>query len=489
MPKCENDLTRAPGIVLKFCSLVMKKTRQILFIVTVTASLLEIDSCLGVEPPHLQSPGTTSSSGPILSENVVVFSWGVVSKASGYRLYVRDLNTKELVVNKTIRGKSNVTHTAQLEHGHEYRWNMQSLADGSASEFSDTFYFRIESPPVKPQNDSLRSRPVVTGVDPNPVPGSTSRQWITLHGKHFAPGFSVTFRDETKEVSYPRITDPDRLKFVSDKEAQVLAGLGESQARWSVVVYDQEGTSSAPFGLQVDAALHRPSDGGLRIDPKFVATKYENAFDETLGDAQRQGLLRLLRFIRDDPRVTDLRWAAYMLATAKREVGNRWHPIPEMGRAAGKLYALKDPVTGRRYYGRGYVQLTWKYNYEVMSEVVGVDLVRQPDLALVPEYAYEMMSYGMRKGMFTGLALSDFINTKKTDYINARRIVNGLDRARLIAGYAETFEEILRASKVALSETSTRLARLQVKPGNNGDRYELNVISRPRSDRLPGRHR
>ena len=70
-----------------------------------------------------------------------------------------------------------------------------------------------------------------------------------------------------------------------------------------------------------------------------------------------------------------------------------------------------------------------------------------PEQALRPQIAYGIMSVGMRKGLFTGKKLSDYISRGGgCDYKQARRIINGLDRASLIADYAATLEDILRAS-------------------------------------------
>src|SRR4051812_15282121 len=46
---------------------------------------------------------------------------------------------------------------------------------------------------------------------------------------------------------------------------------------------------------------------------------------------------------------------------------------------------------------------------------------------------------GMEKGMFTGRGLSSYIAPPKVDFIGARRVVNGTDRAKLIARLAVTF--------------------------------------------------
>lgn len=78
------------------------------------------------------------------------------------------------------------------------------------------------------------------------------------------------------------------------------------------------------------------------------------------------------------------------------------------------------------------------------AEYSDIDLVSNPDLALKPDIAYRIMLIGMNKGLFTGKKLSDYITDKNADYINARKIINGNDRAELIAGYATDFENLLK---------------------------------------------
>jgi hypothetical protein len=50
----------------------------------------------------------------------------------------------------------------------------------------------------------------------------------------------------------------------------------------------------------------------------------------------------------------------------------------------------------------------------------------------------------MERGLFTGKKLSDYFNDKKTDWRNARRIINGLDKADTIARYAQNFYNCLK---------------------------------------------
>lgn len=135
---------------------------------------------------------------------------------------------------------------------------------------------------------------------------------------------------------------------------------------------------------------------------------------------------------------TDLRWLAYILATTEWETAHTMQPITELG---GKRYLMS-----KKYWpwiGRGYVQLTWKRNYEAMRagvlEVTGLDIVAEPDNALDPNAAAFIMFDGMLKGTFTGKKLSDFFNDAKTDWVNARKIINGLDKAYEIANVAKMF--------------------------------------------------
>lgn len=134
--------------------------------------------------------------------------------------------------------------------------------------------------------------------------------------------------------------------------------------------------------------------------------------------------------------LTDLRWLAYMFATTTWETAYTMLPIREYGLGRGREYGIPDPVTGKTYYGRGFVQLTWKSNYERMSKVVDADLVNEPDLAMVPAYATKILFEGMIRGMFTGVGLPRYFHDDVCDWYNARRIVNGLDRAKEISDLA-----------------------------------------------------
>jgi len=136
--------------------------------------------------------------------------------------------------------------------------------------------------------------------------------------------------------------------------------------------------------------------------------------------------------------LVDQRWLAYMLATAKWETSHTMKPIEEIGKGRGRPYGVPT-VDGRVFYGRGYVQLTWATNYAKMAALTGADLVGHPDLALDPKIAAVILFEGMQGGMFTGVGLPRYFNGVVHDPVNARRIINGTDRAEEIAAIHHAF--------------------------------------------------
>ena len=142
----------------------------------------------------------------------------------------------------------------------------------------------------------------------------------------------------------------------------------------------------------------------------------------------------------------DPRWLAYALATAFHETDHTMQPVREYGLGKGRPYGVADPVTGHCFYGRGLIQLTWKVNYRKASALVDVDLVNEPDAALEPDTAVAILLLGMARGLFTGRKLGDYFNATINDPMRARRIVNGMDRAAIIAGYYRAFDAALRTA-------------------------------------------
>lgn len=150
----------------------------------------------------------------------------------------------------------------------------------------------------------------------------------------------------------------------------------------------------------------------------------EKAFGE-LDPVQKDSIELIVRTF-DSYGDKDKNKLVYILATAEHECSFR--PIEEH-----RTYSARQEVywyTG--YYGRGFVQLTHEKNYLKMSNLLGVDFVKNPHLVLKPKYAARILVQGMMEGSFTRKPLSRYINAEEQDYFNARRVVNGVDRAERI---------------------------------------------------------
>ena len=142
---------------------------------------------------------------------------------------------------------------------------------------------------------------------------------------------------------------------------------------------------------------------------------------------------------------------AYILATAHWET-DRFNAMEEY--ASGEAYEGRSdlgnvkPGDGKRYKGRGFPMLTGRRNYQMASEMTGRDLIENPALASDPDLSAMVIVLGMMGGLFTKRSLAAFINDGKTDFIQARKVVNGLDRAEVVADLAERY---LQAITLAIS--------------------------------------
>jgi putative chitinase len=180
------------------------------------------------------------------------------------------------------------------------------------------------------------------------------------------------------------------------------------------------------------------------IDRQIFYSKVRSQFGK-LTKSQVQGFEAILD-LWDVDGYTDLRWLAYMFATSWHETARTMQPITE--------YGSQKYLRSKKYWpyiGRGLCQLTWDYNYKKMGKILGIPLYEKPELALDLKIAVEIMFEGMLtrksfKGDFTGKSLENYFNKKVDDPIGARRIINGTDKAKLIAGYHRSFLGALQAA-------------------------------------------
>lgn len=126
---------------------------------------------------------------------------------------------------------------------------------------------------------------------------------------------------------------------------------------------------------------------------------------------------------------------AYVLATTEWETAQTFKPVRE-------AFWLSEDWRRQNlryfpYYGRGYVQLTWHNNYSKYSQILGIDLVNNPDQAMNNNVALFVLVHGFKTGTFTGRKLDDYVNSNLTNFVSARRCINGTDHAHNIARLAE----------------------------------------------------
>lgn len=206
----------------------------------------------------------------------------------------------------------------------------------------------------------------------------------------------------------------------------------------------------------------------IHIDRRYFFDQVRaSLFKGSLQQQQVEGMNAILDYWERHHGRADRRWLAYILATAFHETAYTMQPVRETladsdekavaildrAYAAGKLswvktvYWLPDE-DGKSWLGRGLVQLTHKRNYEAMSRLTGIDLVADPARAMEMRTAVTILVEGMISGSFAPHKLADHINAEKEDWVNARRIVNGTDRAEKLADYGRAFHAALRRDGV-----------------------------------------
>lgn len=190
----------------------------------------------------------------------------------------------------------------------------------------------------------------------------------------------------------------------------------------------------------------------------FFDTCRHGVMGPTLDQGEVDGATAILDAMAGTPRA----WCAYALATAWLETNHTLKPISEFGgdRYFFRMYDIGGsrpglakangnihPGDGAKFHGRGYVQLTWRANYARAGKLLGEPLEDQPELALRPDIAAKVMRHGMADGWFTGKSFKSYLpsagNANRAAFLQARRIINGQDRAVMIADYAVQFQAAL----------------------------------------------
>lgn len=170
-------------------------------------------------------------------------------------------------------------------------------------------------------------------------------------------------------------------------------------------------------------------------------------------------LNRLFDFIDISELVLRTDEMAYILATIRHECGQTLLPTQEetdvrrapwlKGKYLPYMLGLDydgkpHPKTGHLYFGRGYTQNTWYCNYKKISEIIGRNVVNNPDLLLVPEISWQVTETFMYRGLYTGKRMADYFHDGVSNFLGARSIINPYDHANIIRDYALQFFYAIR---------------------------------------------
>ena len=249
-----------------------------------------------------------------------------------------------------------------------------------------------------------------------------------------------------KDVRHANLDD---LDWVQNRIADEIATLADFQ---SVAVIPPSKRAGNVAGKSVET-LERTS-----FNRAFFDSVRKSLFNGKLTQGQVRGINKTLDLWFKKTHLSDPRFLSYMLATVFLETDRTMLPISEYGnrgyfmrmydrsgtrpRVARNL-GNTNKGDGAKYKGRGKPMITGRANYRKATKYVGrelgVDFEAKPSAVLQSNHSDLIMFSGMIKGWFTGKKLADYFNEVEDKPVGARRIVNGQDKAKEIAGYHHKF--------------------------------------------------
>jgi len=250
-------------------------------------------------------------------------------------------------------------------------------------------------------------------------------------------------------MAFPIENDPNQVGSIAAWQ-NILNGCGYNPALIITGYFDNQ-TIAATKKFQTDVGLdatgevdlktwqaglsHKKLDGWSEATPP-ISVRRNRDVDVNVIWSKQELIDRVVQKAKELGLPLKTQWA-YLMATIEWETANTFEPVRE-------AFWLSEDWRRHNlryypYYGRGYVQLTFRDNYQSFANLTGLDLVGNPDLAMQPDTALFVLVYGLKHGTF-GAKLEDYVNENTTDYFHARRCVNLLDKAAEIAEIAKEWE-------------------------------------------------
>ncbi|MES2971153.1 MAG: peptidoglycan DD-metalloendopeptidase family protein [Patescibacteria group bacterium] len=240
--------------------------------------------------------------------------------------------------------------------------------------------------------------PAVTPQSPSGEVAPSAQPPQAFTGEQ-APGHNEDKNDKEKKVPPPRM---------SEASEELFAALGEGTA-FALALEAAEGTGPAANNGNLPVQPEAPRSGPEA--PAIARLFTPQVVKQMLPNAPPGNIDKYLPLILDalhEFGLDDRQMVLFTLATtapetpgfepiSERSDGSRYDPDPSINPSAKRrAVAVRNGNTtkgdGYRYRGRGFEQLTWKNSYRAYGDIIGVNLVDNPDLANDPRNAARIMA-------------------------------------------------------------------------------------------------
>jgi putative chitinase len=264
------------------------------------------------------------------------------------------------------------------------------------------------------------------------------------------PAAPTTAPEKSKEPAKESVKEPltggmnmDKSKFYDHLRSTLLrSGVRDNHVlAMDELIKDMDGRPASWIAYAMATAWH---ETGGKMTPNTETLNYNV-----------QGLLNTFgrhRISEADARRLGRKQGEGPLSVARqREIGNLLYGGDWGRRNLGNT----EPNDGWTFRGRGMDHCTGRRNYKVTGDDIGVDLIANPEALLVLANAIKALHTGMVSGRYAGdrTGRHNFArhlpasgSATHEQFVAARRIINGVDKADQIARHAIIFQAALNTA-------------------------------------------